>query len=228
MAFPSNPSDGQVAVINNISYTYSSASSVWNKTGSVATASPVSSVAGRTGAVTLTAADIGAGTMPGSLTVSGSLAVTSTFTATAAATFSSTVQTTAIGVNTAPGPTGDIRATGYITAGYSDERLKDEVGVIENALDKVDQLTGIIYTQSKLAEQFGYNDYKKQVGLRAGDVAKVQPEATTLAPFDSDAEGNSISGDNYLTVHYERLVPLLVEAIKELHQEINKIKTQLK
>lgn len=227
MAFPANPTEGQVAVVNNISYTYNSTTGAWVKTGSVATASPVSSVAGRTGAVTLTAADIGAGTMPGSLTVSGSLAVTSTFSTTAAATFSSTVQTTAIGVNTAPGPTGDIRATGYVTAGYSDERLKDEVGVIENALDKVDQLTGIIYTQSKLAEQFGYNDYKLQVGLRAGDVKRVQPEATSLAPFDIDAGGNSITGDNYLTVYYERLIPLLVEAIKELRQEVKEIKGKL-
>jgi hypothetical protein len=228
MAFPSSPTNGQNATVNNVAYTYNSTKAAWVKSGALSTASPVSSVAGRTGAVALTAADIGAGTMPGSLTVSGALAVTSTLTASAAATFSSTVQTTAIGVNTAPPATGDIRATGYITAGYSDERLKNELGVIENALDKVDQLTGIVYVQSELAKQFGYNDYKQQVGLRAGDVAKVQPEATTIAPFDADAEGNSLSGENYLTVYYERLVPLLVEAIKELRQEVKSIKTQLK
>jgi len=224
MAFPSSPTNGQTATVNNISYTYNSTTGAWVKTGSVATASPVSSVAGRTGAVALTAADIGAGTMPGSLTVSGSLAVTSSLSVTAATTLSSSLQTTAIGVNTSPPTTGDIRATGYITAGYSDERLKDEVSVIENALDKVEQLTGIVYTQNKLAEQFGYNDYKLQVGLRAGEVKSVQPEATSLAPFDTDIDGSSISGENYLTVHYERLVPLLVEAIKELRREVRSLK----
>ena len=42
------------------------------------------------------------------------------------------------------------------------------------------------------------------------------PEAIALAPFDNDGTGKSKSGENYLTVHYEKLVALLIEAIKEL------------
>jgi hypothetical protein len=134
-------------------------------------------------------------------------------------------QINSLGVGTAAsGTAGQIRATNTITAFYSDRRLKTEVSKIENALDKLEQLTGIIYTQNKLAETFGYNNYEEQVGLYAQDVQKVQPQAVKPAPFDIDSDGNSKSGDNYLTVQYDRLIPLIVEAIKELRAEVKAIK----
>jgi hypothetical protein len=49
----------------------------------------------------------------------------------------------------------------------------------------------------------------------------VLPEAIRPAPFDTDENGNSITGQNYLTVQYEQLIPVLVEAIKELASEID-------
>lgn len=138
-------------------------------------------------------------------------------------------QFNSIGAGTAASTTaGQIRATNTITAFYSDKRLKNEVSKIENALDKLEQLTGVIYTQNKLAEQFGYNDYSEQVGLYAQDVKKVQPQAVKPAPFDitrgDDGVEYSKSGENYLTVQYERLIPLIVEAIKELRQEVKSLK----
>ena len=45
-----------------------------------------------------------------------------------------------------------------------------------------------------------------------------------LAPIDDDGEGNSVSGEDYKTVNYARLVPLLIEAIKELRAEIETLK----
>lgn len=130
-----------------------------------------------------------------------------------------------LGVGTsASGTAGEIRATNAITAFYSDRRLKTNFRPIENALDRVDQLTGLMYTQNELAETFGYNDYSQQVGVFAQDVQQVQPEAVKPAPFDIAADGSSISGENYLTVQYEKLVPLLIEAIKELRKEINQLK----
>jgi len=125
---------------------------------------------------------------------------------------------------TSSGTAGQIRATNSITAFYSDKRLKDEVYKIENALDKIEQLTGIVYTQNKLAEKYGYNNYEEQVGLYAQDVQKVQPQAVKPAPFDIAEDGSSKSGENYLTVQYERLIPLIVESIKELRKEIKELR----
>lgn len=131
----------------------------------------------------------------------------------------------ALGVGTtAPTTAGQIYATNSITAFYSDERLKTKISVIENALDKVDQLTGFIYTSNDLAASFGYTDQSLQVGISAQAAQKVQPEVVKPAPFDIADDGTSKSGENYLTVQYEKLVPLLIEAIKELRAEVNLLK----
>ena len=52
------------------------------------------------------------------------------------------------------------------------------------------------------------------------------PEVVKAAPFDLDENGNSKSGENYKTIQYEKLVPLLIEAIKELSNEINNLKNK--
>jgi len=131
-------------------------------------------------------------------------------------------QINSLGVGTAASTvTGQIRATNSITAFYSDVRLKENIQEIENALDKIEQLRGVFYNQNVLAEKFGYNDYKRQVGVIAQDVQKILPEAVTGAPFDIDKDGNSISGENYLTVYYEKIIPLLIQCIKELKQLID-------
>lgn len=127
---------------------------------------------------------------------------------------SSSIQFGSLGVGTAAsGTTGEIRATNNITAYYSDERLKTRLGAIENALDKVDQLSGFYHEANELAQSLGY-DRVREVGVSAQEVQAVMPEVVAPAPID----------DQYLTVRYERLVPLLIEAVKELRQEVNDIK----
>lgn len=138
--------------------------------------------------------------------------------------FNGSTQLTSLGIGTpASGTTGEIRATNEVTAYYSDERLKAEIANIPDALAKVEKINGVTYTQNKLAEQFGYNDYRQQVGVIAQEIAEVLPEAIRPAPFDIDADGNSKSGENYLTVKYENIVPLLIEAIKELSAKLKKL-----
>ena len=66
-----------------------------------------------------------------------------------------------------------------------------------------------------------------QVGVIAQQVKEVLPEAIKPAPFDIDENGNSISGENYLTVQYEKLVPLLIEAIKELREEVRELRSKI-
>jgi hypothetical protein len=121
---------------------------------------------------------------------------------------------------------GNLLNTGNVTAYYSDMRLKEKVGNIENALDKVRQLEGFYYVNNDLAKTFGFTEDRVQLGLSAQAVKKVAPETVFPAPFDLDpikSEG-SVSGENYMTVQYERLVPLLIEAIKELEAQIQELR----
>jgi Chaperone of endosialidase len=135
-------------------------------------------------------------------------------------------QLSQLGVGTTPpGTVGQIIATNSITSYYSDERLKDIISVIPQALNKVMNLRGVIFTQNKKAEEFGYNNYEQQVGVIAQDVEKVLPEVIKPAPFDMDENGGSKSGENYMTVQYDRLVPLLIEAIKEQQVQIEELKS---
>jgi hypothetical protein len=123
---------------------------------------------------------------------------------------------------------GDIEATGNITAYSSDMRLKTNVNILQNPLEKLSKLSGFTYNwNDKANELVGYDTNESIVGMFAQDVQEVLPEAVRIAPFDSDGEGNSKSGENYLTVQYEKVVPLLVEAIKELKNEIEELKTQI-
>lgn len=123
-----------------------------------------------------------------------------------------------LGVGTTPsGTAGEIRATNNITSYYSDDRLKTRLGNIENALEKVSQLTGFYYEANQTAQDLGY-EIKREVGLSAQDVEKILPEIVVPAPID----------EKYKTIHYEKLIPLLVESIKELKNEIDEIKSIIK
>lgn len=123
-------------------------------------------------------------------------------------------QINSLGVGTgATGTAGEIRATNNITAYYSDDRLKTRLGLIENALDKVNSLNGFYYEANQTAQDLGYT-VRKEVGLSAQEVQSILPEIVVPAPID----------EKYLTIHYERVVPLLVEAIKELSRQVEELK----
>jgi hypothetical protein len=134
-----------------------------------------------------------------------------------AATFTSTSQNSqfnSIGVGTAASTTaGEIRATNNVTAYYSDDRLKTRLGDVVGALSKVATLDSFYYQANELAQSLGYEPVR-EVGISAQQVQAVLPEVVAPAPID----------DKYLTVRYERLVPLLIAAIKELKAEIDVLK----
>ena len=122
----------------------------------------------------------------------------------------------------------EIACTSNITAYYSDERLKKRTGTINDALSKVCQIETFYYKENDLAKSFGYNNGETQVGVSAQSVEKVMPEVVHLAPFDyktgEDGTISSKSGEDYKTVDYARLVPLLIESIKELKAEVAELK----
>jgi hypothetical protein len=141
-----------------------------------------------------------------------------------------------LGVRTASPATslhvvGEIVATNNITSYYSDERLKTKIADITEPLEIVGKLNGFYYIPNALARLNGITHNTQEVGLSAQDVQSVIPEIVKLAPFDlaTDDEGNKISksGENYLTISYERLAPVFVEAIKELKKEVAMLKQRV-
>lgn len=123
---------------------------------------------------------------------------------TAATATTATTATTANALNSSNSySVASLTASGNITA-YSDDRLKTRIGYIDQALNKVMSLKGIYYVPNDAGINVGLPE-QKQVGLSAQDVRAVMPEAVFPAPNNSE----------YMTLDYARLVPLLVEAIKE-------------
>ena len=136
------------------------------------------------------------------------------------------INTGALGVGVVPNAVdGTISALADIIAYASDKRLKNNVQILDKPLEKINKLTGFTYNWNEKAKEVAnYDTEELLVGVFAQDVQAVLPEAVKLAPFDNDGNNKSISGENYLTVQYEKIVPLLIEAIKEQQKQIDELK----
>ena len=129
---------------------------------------------------------------------------------------------------------GEVRATSEITAYYSDRRLKeiepdgpgqDVEG--KDAADVLKEISGVYYKNNDEAKLFGYDSDKRQVGLIAQEVQKILPEVVVPAPFDIAEDGSSKSGEDYLTIKYEKVIPLLVNAINAQTSKIQELKAKI-
>jgi len=118
---------------------------------------------------------------------------------------------------------GTMNVTGDVVAYYSDMRLKTKLGDITGAIGKIKLLNGFYYEPNEKALELGYKK-EKRIGLSAQEVQEVLPEAVSKAPISNDPEVN----EEYLSVDYAKLIPLLVEGIKELKAEIEELKKQIK
>ncbi len=112
--------------------------------------------------------------------------------------------------------TGNIYCVGDVITNYSDEKLKDVVGKIENAVEKVCAIDTFYYRPNETAKSLGVAD-ELQVGVGAGSVEKVASEVVKPSPLHPD----------YKTVMYERLVPYLIESIKEQQKTIMDLQNQI-
>ena len=124
---------------------------------------------------------------------------------------------------------GNIIATGTIVQSFSDERLKIFTSNITDSLKIINNLNGYYYEPNEKALEYGFKK-EKLIGLNAQEVNKYIPEIIKIAPFDriKNSEGKNISksGENYLTICYERMSAVFVEAIKELTNEIKELKNE--
>ena len=110
--------------------------------------------------------------------------------------------------------------TGSLTQNASDIRLKENIQPITNALEKVNSLSGFTFNWNQKGQDLGFTGEGHddvQVGLSAQDVEKIQPEVVKPAPIDND----------YKTIQYEKLVPLLLESIKELSTQVESLKEEI-
>ena len=113
---------------------------------------------------------------------------------------------------------GDFHATGDLVA-YSttpsDERLKENIQVVDGALEKVSQLKGVTFNWKK--------DGKHSAGLIAQDVEKVLPSAVK----EKELSLTHDDGEKYKVIENSQITSLLVEAIKELKEQNIELKAEL-
>jgi hypothetical protein len=133
-------------------------------------------------------------------------------------TTSTDVQFASLGVGTAPDGTyefkvaGDIAASGDIVAfNSSDERLKNNIKPIQNGLEKINKISGY---------EFDWNeDLQKarkghDVGILAHEIEEILPEAVTRRD------------NGYLAVDYEKIIPLLIQSVKELSAKVKELENK--
>jgi hypothetical protein len=120
---------------------------------------------------------------------------------------------------------GNMYAAGNVTAYSSDRRLKKNIVVIDNPIEMVKQLRGVYFDWEDFVDDLGFNPIDRHdIGVIAQEVQAVIPMAVKPAPFDTGAEGKSESGQNYITVQMEKIVPLLIEVVKKQQEEIDDLK----
>ena len=189
-----------------------------------------------TGVTTLssTLGVIGNGTIGGTLGVTGATTLSNTLNVTGNTTLSSTLgvtgATTLNSLSVTNGTTlnsltvngsgtfnstvtinGALNVTGDITAFYtSDQRLKDNIVPIDNSLTKVLSISGNTFGWNQKSNKSG-----QDVGVIAQEVLEVLPEAVTARD------------NGYLAVDYQRIVPLLIEAVKELSRKVDEFQQKL-
>ncbi|MFU2512491.1 tail fiber domain-containing protein [Pseudoalteromonas sp. ASV78] len=129
------------------------------------------------------------------------------------------------------------RFSGTVWFYYSDQRLKTIQSRIDplEALDNVNRWTAAFYKGNEVAEKYGFDCDELQIGLMAQEIEKDYPQLTTIAPFDSDENGKSISGQNFKTLQYERTTAVLTAALqgetirrKQLENKVFKMEKMMK
>ncbi|HDK7230421.1 TPA: tail fiber domain-containing protein [Cronobacter sakazakii] len=118
------------------------------------------------------------------------------------------------------GATGEVSAVKFTN--ISDERAKFWIKPVESALDKICQLKGVTYSMHTTIQNTVRN-----AGLIAQDVQKVLPEAVSVGQTGSTLDKNCFEVENPLTLDYNALSALYVEAFKEVKTEMTSMKTEI-
>lgn len=115
-------------------------------------------------------------------------------------------------------PSGNMVAAGNVTA-YSDPKLKENFKKVEKPLDILSKLDGGTFTWKHGYQHTECKAGKQDYGILADQVELVMPEIVT--------ESIEIDGEKYKTVAYEKLIPVLIEAIKQQQKQIDSLMEML-
>jgi len=189
--------------IATISVNFASTADIQSGTSSVVSVNPANLKAALQSGSSLFALTVGAATFQGALTVTtGGLTVN-----TGGATITAGGLTISAGGYTVTGDsfiTGKLQVTDDVVAfSSSDARLKDNVQKIENAVEKVKKLSGVTF------------DWKPESGYSGKDYGVIAQEVENILPEIVVTRDNG-----YKAVNYDKLIPLLIEAIKELSNKV--------
>jgi len=128
-----------------------------------------------------------------------------------------------IGSLHATGSEGSIGTTKNIVAYVSDRRLKDDLKNIENPIEKIKQIGGYNFTWGTGSVRPG----EKDVGVISQEVEEIMPEVIRNFTHRREDVKKGATPGTFKSVLYDRMVPLLIEGIKEQQDQIDYLKDQI-
>lgn len=147
----------------------------------------------------------------GEMTITGSLVISGSSALRVFNSASIVSGSLAVGNITPSSTVGRIDASNDVVAfSTSDERLKTDISNITDPITKINMINGVNFTWLENPEVHGNSG--RDVGVIAQEIQKVLPEVVTTRD------------NGYKAVKYEKIVPLLIEAIKDLQKQINELK----
>ena len=127
------------------------------------------------------------------------------------------------------GSTGKISITSTITQNASDVRLKTNIKVIDNPIEKIKKIRGVTFDWiDNITTEYDFHpDSMHETGVIAQEIQEVIPDAVATAPFNGNYTKKSGTDNNFLTVKNEKIIPLCIEAIKELSAQVELLKSKV-
>ena len=127
------------------------------------------------------------------------------------------------------GSTGKISITSTITQNASDVRLKTNIKVIDNPIEKIKKIRGVTFDWvDNITSEYDFHpDSMHETGVIAQEIQEVIPDAVATAPFNGNYTKKSGTDNNFLTVKNEKIIPLCIEAIKELSAQVELLKSKV-
>ena len=127
------------------------------------------------------------------------------------------------------GSSGAIAGTGNVIAYASDGRLKTNIETINNPIEKIKKIRGVTFDWiDDITSEYDFHPAAKhETGVIAQEIQEVIPDAVVTAPFNGNYTAKSGTDHNFLTVDKEKIIPLLIEAIKDQQKQIDELKAKL-